>query len=277
MIKVTEKVGNITLPTMYELPSENPEEPGLPDLFHNFQPELLRRTFRPPNYADNRVFSASDLNLYFDSKHHLWYKRPDWFAVVGIPRLYEDRDLRLSYVIWDERVNPLIVVELLSEGTEDEDLGKTRSKPGQPPTKWEVYERILQIPYYVVFSRVTNEMKVLRLRGERYVELESKERRVWLPEIELGLGLWQGEYERQNRLWLRWYDRQGNWVLTEDEELTQFAQQQLELERQRADSAEQETESERLRAESAEERAESAEQRAAYLAQRLRDLGIEIE
>jgi hypothetical protein len=30
----------------------------------------------------------------------LWHKRPDWFAVVGVPRLYEERDLRLSYVLW---------------------------------------------------------------------------------------------------------------------------------------------------------------------------------
>ncbi|OBQ33610.1 MAG: hypothetical protein AN487_20005, partial [Anabaena sp. CRKS33] len=31
-----------TMPTMYDLPSENPEEPGLPDEFHDFQPQLLR-------------------------------------------------------------------------------------------------------------------------------------------------------------------------------------------------------------------------------------------
>ena len=30
-----------TLPTMYDLPSEDQEEPGVPDEFHNFQPELL--------------------------------------------------------------------------------------------------------------------------------------------------------------------------------------------------------------------------------------------
>jgi len=37
-----------TLPTMYDLPSENQEESGLPDEFHDLQPELLRQTFRPP-------------------------------------------------------------------------------------------------------------------------------------------------------------------------------------------------------------------------------------
>lgn len=71
-----------TLPTMYDLPSETPEEPGLPDEFHLLQPELLRLTFRPPTYPANQVFSASNLNLYYDANHVQWYKRPDWFGVL---------------------------------------------------------------------------------------------------------------------------------------------------------------------------------------------------
>jgi hypothetical protein len=70
--------------------------------------------FCPPNYAPEQVFTASDLNLYYDPRHTNWYKRPDWFAVVGVSRLYEERDLRLSYVMWQEGVRPLVAVELLS-------------------------------------------------------------------------------------------------------------------------------------------------------------------
>ncbi|MBV6624181.1 MAG: hypothetical protein KI793_14785 [Rivularia sp. (in: Bacteria)] len=33
------------LPTMYDLPSEDLEEPGLPDQFHIWQPRLLEDTF----------------------------------------------------------------------------------------------------------------------------------------------------------------------------------------------------------------------------------------
>ncbi|WP_445638784.1 hypothetical protein NSTC745_01228 [Nostoc sp. DSM 114161] len=33
------------LPTMYDLPSEDPQEPGLPDRFHLLQPRLLNETF----------------------------------------------------------------------------------------------------------------------------------------------------------------------------------------------------------------------------------------
>jgi Uma2 family endonuclease len=207
------------LPTMYDLPSENPEEPGLPDQFHIFQPRLLDETFRPPNYPPDQILVASDLNLYYDPRHTLWYKRPDWYAVVGVPRLYEQRDLRLSYVVWQEGINPFIVVELLSPGTEKEDLGQTLRDVNQPPTKWEVYEQILRIPYYAVFDRYNCEFKVFKLDGGRYAEVELSESRLWIPELQLGLGLWQGSYQDIEHLWLRWYDQSNTWILTSQEQL----------------------------------------------------------
>lgn len=50
----------VTLSTRYDLPSEDPDEPGLPDEFQ-----------------------------YYDARHVLWHKRPDWFAVLGVDRLYQ--------------------------------------------------------------------------------------------------------------------------------------------------------------------------------------------
>jgi len=257
-----------TLPTMYDLPSEDPEESGLPDQFHDFQPELLGLTFRPANYPEDMVFTASDLNLYYDVHHQNWHKRPDWFAVLGVPRLYDGHDLRLSYVIWQEGISPSIVVELLSPSTEKEDLGEleiidlngANSQAEKPPSKWKVYEQILRIPYYLVFSRYTNLLRVFTLRSGRYVEMPLTESKIWIPEIELGLGIWEGEYRGIHRLWLRWYDSEGNWIPTDTE--------RLEIAKQEIASVEQ-------RAEAAEQRAESAEQRAEYLLQRLRELGIE--
>lgn len=221
------------LPTMYDLPSEDPEEPGLPDEFHDFQPQLLRESFNPPNYPADQIFVATDLNLYYDARHLNWYKRPDWFAVVGVPRLYQGWDLRLSYVMWQEQVKPLIIVELLSLGTEKEDLGETERGVNQPPTKWEVYERILGIPYYVVFDRYTNNFRAFRLEDGNYRELITEDK-LWLPEVSLGLGLWHGTFQGIERLWLRWYDAQGNWVATEVEQERRRAEQ----ERQRADRLE---------------------------------------
>ncbi|QDZ41427.1 Uma2 family endonuclease [Euhalothece natronophila Z-M001] len=202
------------LPTMYDLKSEDPEELGGSDQFHIYQPRLLEETFRPANYPLDKVFTGTDLNLYYDPCHTQWYKRPDWFAVVGVSWLYEEKDLRLSYVIWQEGVDPLIVVELLSPGTEKEDLGQTLREVNQPPTKWEVYEQVLRVPYYVIFNRYTNELQVFTLQAERYQPVDITNSPLWIPSIELGLGLWQGRYEGIERLWLHWFDEEGNWIPT---------------------------------------------------------------
>ncbi|WP_026097702.1 Uma2 family endonuclease [Baaleninema simplex] len=244
-----------TLPTMYDLPSEFPDEPGLPDTFHYDQPHLLDATFQPPNWESDRIFSGGDLNLYYDVTHPLWHKRPDWFAAVGVPRLYDGRDLRLSYVCWQEPAYPFVVVELLSPGTEDEDLGQTTPQPGKPPTKWQVYEQILRVPYYAVFSRYTDELRVFRLEGGRYEPVELVAGRVEIPEIELSLGLWRGSYRRCDRLWLRWLTRDGALIPSPSE-------QAITAER---------------RATEAERRATEAERKAERLAAKLKELGIDPE
>ena len=247
---------------MYDLPSEDLEEPGLPDEFHLWQPRLLDETFCPPTYPLDDRFTASDLNLYYDSRHPQWYKRPDWFAAVGVPRLYAGRELRLSYVVWQEGISPLIVVELLSPGTEKEDLGQTLRAVEQPPTKWQVYEQILRIPYYVVFDRHRDQWQVFVLQADRYAELSASSSQVWIPSLELGLGLWQGSYRGIERLWLRWYDGQHQWIPTAAEQ-SQQADQRAEQERQRAEQEAQ--------------RAAQERQRADRLAAKLRELGIDPE
>ena len=254
------------LPTMYDLPSENPEEPGLPDEFHDFQPELLRQTCRPPNYPIEQMFIASDLNLYYDVNHFNWYKRPDWFLVLGASRFYQNNDLRLSYVMWQEKVSPLVVVELLSEGTEDEDLGLTEESAHKPPTKWRVYERILQIPYYFIFSRYTNQLRVFRLINNRYREQSLTDSRFWIPELELSIGLWSGDYQGCQRIWLRWYNSHGDLMLN-PEEREQIALQKAEQERIAKQSAIEQVEAERLAK-------EIVQQKAERLAAQLRAMGI---
>ncbi|MGA9383086.1 MAG: Uma2 family endonuclease [Phormidium sp.] len=238
-----------TLPTMYDLPSEDPEEPGLPDEFHILQPQLLTRTLQLTDYPPSRIFVGTDLNLYYDVKNPLWHKRPDWFLVLDVPRFYEGTDLRSSYVVWQEGVNPFLVVELLSPGTEKEDLGElalleeekisevdSKESNGQPtreipPRKWDVYERILRVPYYVVFSRYSDRLRAFKLNGGRYREqtIDSEKPLFWISELKVGLGIWQGEFAGINRSWLRWCDGEGNWLQTEAE----LAVAEVERERQK--------------------------------------------
>ena len=266
-----------SLPTMYDLPyDKNPEEPGL-DEFHVWQSVLLGQTFCPPDYVKDRILTAIDLNLYYDPDNTLNYKRPDWFAVLDAPLVPGD-DLRLSYVIWQEKVVPFVVVELLSQSTQKEDLGKTIGKSEAPPTKWEVYEQILGIPYYAVYSRHTNVFRAFRLDGGKFREIDLAEKRLWLPEIKLGLGLWHGRFNEKERWWLRWYDAAGDWIPTVKEGKQQ-ALERAEQDKQRAlERAEQDKQRALERAEQDKQRAlERERKRTEKLITQLRALGVNPE
>jgi Uma2 family endonuclease len=236
-----------TLPTMYDLPSEDLEEFGLPDEFHDYQPKLLRETCQPKTYLAADRFVGADLNLYYDSRHPRWYKRPDWFLALGVSMAADrQEDLRWSYVIWQESVSPFVVVELLSPGTEDEDLGSKVREIGKPPTKWEVYERILRVPFYVVFDRYENRLRAFGLVNGRYqpLDLSGPDPRVWFDELELGLAVWQGSYQGIEGKWLRWYEASEDWIPT-DAEARDLAETARDLAETARDLAETEAQAER--------------------------------
>jgi len=85
---------------------------------------------------------------------------------------------------------------------------------------------------------------------------------LWLPGVELGLGLWAGRYEDHENIWLRWTDATGRPIPTDAE--------RAEHERQRAEWEYQRAEQEHLRA-------EQERQRAERLAEQLRQLGASPE
>ncbi|MEM7648347.1 MAG: Uma2 family endonuclease [Cyanobacteria bacterium P01_A01_bin.70] len=224
-----------TLPTMYDLPSEDPNEPGLPDEFHALQPQLLSATLSLSGYRDDNFFTGMDLNLYYDIRHPLCHKRPDWFLSLGVPRLYDHHDMRLSYVMWQEGVSPTIVVELLSPGTEAEDLGQRSRQPNQAPGKWQVYQDILRVPYYFLFDRYDNQFRAFVLNQGVYEPQTIDNQKFWVPALNLGLGIWQGHYQGIHRSWLRWYDANEQWIPTPQEAFEQ-ERQRAEQERQQAEN-----------------------------------------
>jgi Uma2 family endonuclease len=280
-----------TLPTMYDLPSEFPEEPGLPDVFHDLQPQLLSRTLRLTDYSQDNYFTASDLNLYYDVHHPLWHKRPDWFLAVGVPFLYDGHDLRRSYVVWQEGQAPDLVIEFLSPRTEREDLGRffeerdwisenTRNlelepnseeravRPDEltlPPSKLTVYETYLRVPHYIVYSRYTQRLRYFKLVGSQYQEqpVGNTAPMIWLTDLNLGLGIWLGTFEHTQGHWLRWCDEAGQWFLTDTE------QERLAKEQERLAK-----EQERLAKEQERLAKEQERQRAEKLAAKLRELGM---
>lgn len=162
-----------------------------------------------------------------------------------------DGEIRRSYVLWRELYAPLIVLEFAS-GNSDEERDQTPPSPTNNPEakragKFWVYERIMRIPYYGIYEIKNAKLEVYRLVDGFYQKLTPNQRGHYaIAPLEVELGLWQGSYQNQEMLWLRWWDLHGNLLLIGDE-----------------------------RAEQERQRAERAEQRAAQLAERLRAMGID--
>ncbi len=154
-----------------------------------------------------------------------------------------DGQIRRSYVLWREFISPLIALEFAS-GNGDEERDQTplsRSTEGEvrKPGKFWVYERIIGIPYYGIYEINSSKLEVYKLDGGRYQQLRPNERGHYpIPPIGVELGLWQGSYQNQTQVWLRWWDEQGNLLLIGDER-AELEQARAEQERQRAQSAEQ--------------------------------------
>ena len=149
-------------------------------------------------------------------------------------------------MVWQEGQSPTIVVEFLSPSTEQEDLGRffnasDRISDGdseiassssdqhpvnRPPSKVDVYEQYLRIPHYIVYSRYTQRLRYFKLVGSRYEEQPVKDSAplIWLADLEIGLGLWDGYFEGLPGPWLRWCDAEGSWLLTDTEKAEQRAE-----------------------------------------------------
>ncbi|MDJ0838911.1 MAG: Uma2 family endonuclease [Acidobacteriota bacterium] len=214
--KVKERKSADELPDMFDLPSDNPEEPGLPDLIHFYQPALLNATLR----TDKPHFKAADMNLYYDPKHPRRFIRPDWFIAVGADPLYQDEQRR-SFVMWKEPVPPTLVIEILSYGTEDEDLGTGPPKSNGRMKKYEIYRDIIKVPHYMPFSYEDNDLIYkCRLKNGKYeneVNFEGDFSRHYIEELDLVLGSWFGTYQGIYGTWLRWFEKDGTMIPTPEE------------------------------------------------------------
>lgn len=156
-------------------------------------------------------------------------KVPDWFYVPDVPPLL-DGALRRSYVLWQEAVAPLVIIEFASR-----DGGEERDQTPHQGKFW-VYERVLRTPYYAIFVFETGQLEAYQLLDGLYRPMTPNERGHFpIKPLGVELGLWFGAYDIAEATWTRWFDAQGNLLLTGSE--------RAEQERQRADRL-----AERLRA-----------------------------
>jgi len=183
---------------------------------------------------------------------------PDWFYVPNVPPTIDGK-LRRSYVMWQEFVAPLIVLEFVSgNGAEERDKtpllrwGQQETKPG----KFWIYENASRPAFYGIYEVTKGSVELYHLIENRYQLVPANERAHY-PIAQLGveLGIWQGRYQNVELPWLRWWDSQGNLLLSGAERAQQ--------ERQRADREQ--------------ERAQQAEDQLEQLRAQLRAAGIKPE
>src|SRR5919202_1449158 len=153
---------------------------------------------------------------------------PDWLYVPNVPPKLDGK-IRRSYVLWRGNIKPLIALGLPSgDGSQERERTPLSFSPeGQAtkPGKFWVYERIIRIPYYGIFEINNGKLEVYHLVNGFYELLEANERGHY-PIASLGveLGLWEGTYQNQTQLWLRWWDERGELLLIGDERAEQAEQ-----------------------------------------------------
>ncbi|MCW6038988.1 Uma2 family endonuclease [Spirulina subsalsa FACHB-351] len=183
---------------------------------------------------------------------------PDWFYVPNVPPSLEGR-VRRSYVLWQEFIPPLIAIEFVSgDGSEERDrtplsqIGQDRQKPG----KFWVYEQIIRPAFYAIYEVERASVEVYHVIENHYELVQANERGHYpIEPMGVELGIWQGRYGNLELPWLRWWDSEGNLLLTGEE---RAARAELELQQER-------------------QRAEAERQRAERLAELLRAQGINPE
>jgi Uma2 family endonuclease len=219
-------------PSSEELPDsdDTPVDNELQDLIPGMLKAILAWL-----WADRRDwFFGVDMGIYYDPDRPAIV--PDGFLSLGVERVF-DKELRLSYAIWEENVVPTLVIEVVSQ-----------TYRGEYSEKKAQYAK-LGVLYYVIYSsrrRRKPHLEVHQLVNGNYVLLEGDP--VWLPEVGLGIGVEQGTYQGIEREWLYWYNQQGQRFFTPEE----VAQQE-------------------------QQRRQQAEQRIQMLEDRLRSLGVDPE
>ncbi|MBE9115216.1 Uma2 family endonuclease [Lusitaniella coriacea LEGE 07157] len=182
-------------------------------------------------------------------------KAPDWFYIpqIRVPRT----EVKRSYTPHKQGDLPIVVMEFIS----DTDGSEYSSKRTYPPGKWFFYERVLQVPNYIIFEPESGSLEVHRLDESGQYELRSPDENncYWLAEMELFIGSWEGKRENRAGYWLRWWDKTG--------ELLLWGSELVQQERAAKEAAEQQANQERAAK-------EVAEQRLAALERRLRDAGL---
>lgn len=238
------------------------------------QSELLSTSLLPrllEVQPDGQVYIGEDVGIYwrYTTPVLAGCKAPDWFCVLGVPPKLGDL-FRRSYVLWNEGVPPLLLVEYVSgDGSEEHDRTPHTGK------MW-VYERGIRAAFYAILDSFRGELEVYHLsQGEFQPIVANAAGRYPIVPLRLELGLWEGVARCTPGLWLRAWDGTSGALLPSAEEVGAHQRARAETAEELLDETRQYLTEETERAEVERKRANSHAARADLLAAKLRALGID--
>ncbi len=209
------------LPEDYLLPDEPVENTSQPLLA-----AALRESLELIGFLTPERLVASNLGICATVNGKTIVKAPDWLYVPRV-LLIDPPRTRRSYTPRLEGDILAVVIEFLSET----DGGEYSSRPFYPYGKLWFYERILQVPLYVIFEPESGTLEMRQLvEGLYQVQQQDENGRYWVASMNLYLGMWHGTKAERTGYWLRWWDAQGNLLL--------WGTERLEQERQRVERLE---------------------------------------
>lgn len=187
----------LSFPTEYDLPDSD----GKPvdNELQILAPGLLRAILTLI-WADREDwFFGINLGVYYNVKKPA--VGPDGFLSLGVPRVRPDNELRLSYLVRQEKVMPQWVLEVVS-----------KEPGGEYDEKMRIYTE-MGVLYYTIYNPGHGDrdghgmFEVYKLENGLYVRQLGNP--VWMPEIGLGIGHEVRKQEGATRDWLYWYDDLG--------------------------------------------------------------------
>ena len=142
---------------------------------------------------------------------------PDFLYVPGVPPVLPDSSYRRSYVLWNEKVPPRLLIELVS----DQSRGTEHDRTPEEGKFW-IYENWIKAEYYAIYDPDEAKIELFRrVRGRFVQQKPTAEGMFAIPPMKLFLGTQYETHDSMTLNWLRWFDEKGEMLETNEEKLVE--------------------------------------------------------
>jgi Uma2 family endonuclease len=226
-----------TIPPPVEIHPEPPSDliandgEPLEDGWHRSQMNLLIDSLQYHWRDRNDYFAGGNMFIYFSRKQvfNKDFRGPDFFVVKDC----EWNPAREYWATWDEGGRyPDVIVELISESTAEIDRVE----------KKKLYATTFKTPEYYCYDWREPRLEAFHLNQRNtYSSKKVTDGRVWSPQLDSFVGIWEGTFQDIETKWLRLFDAEGNLIplrFEAAEARADRAEARIEVAEARADRAE---------------------------------------